>query len=177
MIARAEVVCLTASSTRSGSMLSVPGSTSTSRGRAPTCSITWTVEQKVIGVVITTSPGPMPSAARPTCMAPVQELNASAAGADTKLAKSLSKRLALGPVVIQPERSVSTTSAISSSPMEGGEKGRNVLRVSLLQQSQVMGAQDWNRCQQRVQSPRGSAQPARQRRQQRDALQTQLIGG
>ncbi len=42
-----------------------------------------------------------------------------------KAAKSSSKRLAFGPVVTQPERSVSTTSAISSSPMSGSAKGRN----------------------------------------------------
>jgi len=36
--------------------------------------------------------------------------------------------LVLGPVVIQPERSASTTSPISSSPIKGGAKGRNSLR-------------------------------------------------
>jgi hypothetical protein len=41
-----------------------------------------------------------------------------------KALKSASKRLALGPVVTQPERSVSTTSAISSSPISGRAKGR-----------------------------------------------------
>src|SRR5439155_23734926 len=43
-------------------------------------------------------------------------------------ANSPSKRFVLGPVVIQSERSVSTTSRISSSPKSGGEKGRNWLR-------------------------------------------------
>jgi hypothetical protein len=42
-------------------------------------------------------------------------------------AKSFSKRLALGPVVTQPERSVSTTSAISSSPISGSAKGRKAV--------------------------------------------------
>src|SRR3989449_8095997 len=37
-------------------------------------------------------------------------------------------RSVLGPVVIQSERSVSTTSRISSSPMTGGAKGRNSVR-------------------------------------------------
>ena len=44
-----------------GSMFSVSGSTSTRIGRAPTCSITWTLEQNVNGVVMTASPGPTPT--------------------------------------------------------------------------------------------------------------------
>src|SRR5205823_10190942 len=39
-----------------------------------------------------------------------------------------SSDLVLGPVVIQSERSVSTTSSISSWPTRGGAKGRNVAR-------------------------------------------------
>ena len=90
--------------------------------------MTCTVEQKVIGVVMTSSPGPTPSAASPTNMASVAELTASAAGAPMNAANSCSNRLTFGPVVIQSDRKVSMTSSISSSPSKGGENGRNVFR-------------------------------------------------
>ena len=48
----------------SGSMLQVSGSTSTNTGRAPTRQMTSAVATKVKGVVITSSPGPMPKAIR-----------------------------------------------------------------------------------------------------------------
>src|SRR6266404_2168572 len=102
-------------------MLRVPGSTSTRMGHAPTCSITLTHEQNVMGVVRTASPGPIPRLTSARCRAAVQELNARAAGASTAAANSSSKRFTLGPVVIQSERSVSTTSAISSSLIQDGE--------------------------------------------------------
>src|SRR6202171_3295023 len=113
-------------------MFSVSGSTSTRIGLAPACSMTWTLEQNVMVVVITESPGPTPSAARATCIAAVPELTASAAGAPTISAKDRSKDCTLGPVVIQPDRRVSTTSLISSSPIDGGENGREVLRAGLV---------------------------------------------
>src|SRR5262249_20576107 len=56
-----------------------------------------------------------PSASTARCNAAVQELNATACLAFTAAAKSSSKRLTFGPVVSQPERSVSTTSSISAS--------------------------------------------------------------
>src|SRR5947209_6510473 len=121
---------VTAVSTAAGSMFSVSGSTSTSTGRAPTCSITFTDAVKVSGVVITSSPGPTPSVARAVCSPAVHEFSASAPGASRYAANSVSKRWVFGPVVIQSERSVSTTSWISSSPMTGGAKGRNSVRRS-----------------------------------------------
>src|SRR5690606_41978025 len=126
MIARVRGVI--ASATRTGSMVSVSGSISASTGRAPTCSITLTEEQKVIGVVMTSSPGPMLRVTRARCNPAVQELSARAAGAPRYWANSLSKRLVFGPVLIQAERSVSATAAIYSSEMAGGEKGRKVGR-------------------------------------------------
>ena len=54
----------------------------------------------------------------------MHELTATAAGAETLAANSASNWATLGPVVIQSERRVSTTSAISSSPMSGGENER-----------------------------------------------------
>src|SRR6266851_7793095 len=82
-----------------------------------------------MGVVITASPGPMPSVANATCRAAVQEFTAKAAGAFTAPANTRSKRFTFGPVVIQSDRRVSTTSAISSSPMHGGENGKKVFRI------------------------------------------------
>ena len=77
---------------------------------------------------VTSSPAPTPSVASAVCRPAVHELSASAPGASSDAANSVSKRLVFGPVVIQSERSVSTTSRISSSPMTGGAKGRNSVR-------------------------------------------------
>ena len=105
-----------ASSTRFGSIASVRGSTSTRIGRAPTCSMTFTLAAKVIGVVITASPGPIPKALSATCNAAVHELSPSAAGAVTRLANcSFELLYFLGPVVIHSDRSVCTTASISAS--------------------------------------------------------------
>src|ERR1700687_2991838 len=106
-------------------MFNVSGSTSTSTGSAPTCSMTWMLEAKVIGVLTTLSPGPIPSAASATCRADVHELSASAASAPMYSLKSDWKRSTCGPVVIHPDLRVFTTSSISSSPIIGGEKLRN----------------------------------------------------
>ena len=119
---------VTRRSISSGSMLSVSGWTSARTGRAPTCSITFTEAAKVMGVVMTSSPGPIPSVTSAVWRPAVQELSASAPGAPRYAANWPSNRWVRGPVVIQPERSASTTSLISSSPMRGGEKGRNSAR-------------------------------------------------
>src|SRR5271169_4607660 len=78
---------------------------------------------------MTASPGPMPRVANATCRAAVHELRAKAAGAPTAAANSASNRFTFGPVVIQSDRRVSITSAISSSPMLGGENGKKLLRI------------------------------------------------
>ena len=70
-----------AASRRSASRLSVSGSTSTSTGRPPRCSTTDAVAENVIGLVITSSPGPTPAASSARCSAAVHELTASACGA------------------------------------------------------------------------------------------------
>ena len=67
-----------APATRLASMFNVSGSTSTRTGRAPTCSITLTEAANVVGVVITSSPGPMPSVTSAVWRPAVQELSASA---------------------------------------------------------------------------------------------------
>ncbi len=90
--------------------------------------MSFTEAANVIGVVITSSPAPMPSVTSAVCRPAVHELSANAPGAPNAVANSVSNRLVFGPVVIQLDRNVSMTSAISSSPMQGGEKGRNVVR-------------------------------------------------
>ncbi len=52
-----------------GSMLNVTGSISTNTGMAPTRTMAPTVAKNVYGVVMTSSPGPMPSAIRQTSSA------------------------------------------------------------------------------------------------------------
>jgi len=91
--------------------------------------MTLAVAVNVSGVVMTSSPGPMFRAASATCIAAVQELSASVPGAPRYCENACSNCRVLGPVVIQGERSVATTSWISSSPMTGGEKGRNSRRM------------------------------------------------
>src|ERR1043166_3237435 len=56
-----------AAATSPGSMFRVSGSTSTRTGRAPTCSLTLTEAANVVGVVITSSPGPIPRVTRAVC--------------------------------------------------------------------------------------------------------------
>ena len=102
--------------------------TSANTGVAPVWTITFAVAGHVIGVVITSSPGPTPSATSARCIAAVPEETASACFAPTYSAKRRSSSAARGPVVSQPERSVSATAAISSSPTAGGWKPRNVSR-------------------------------------------------
>src|SRR5512138_1612863 len=60
-------------------------------------------------------------------MAAVPELTARAYRAPTASANSSSNRLVFFPVVSHPDRSVSTTSAISSSPTHGSANGRKFL--------------------------------------------------
>src|SRR5262245_41285088 len=89
--------------------------------------MTPTVAVKVYGVVMTSSPGPTSNASRARCRPAVAELTARAcAPPPMNEANSFSNRRVFGPVVSQPERKVSTTSAISSSPMSGRANGRKL---------------------------------------------------
>src|SRR4051812_23979849 len=94
--------------------------TSTNTGVAPVWTMTLAVAGQVIGVVITSSPGPTPSATSERCSAAVPDASASTCSASRNSFIRSSSRAALGPVVSQPERSVSVTAAISSSPIAGG---------------------------------------------------------
>ena len=91
-----------------GSRLRVSGSTSTNTGRAPTCTTTFAVDANVIGVVITSSSRPTLAASSARWSAAVHELSATQCCAPTSPAKRFSNALVLGPVVIQPERRVSS---------------------------------------------------------------------
>ena len=64
---------------------------STNTGVAPTCFITSTVLTHVYGTVITSSPGPMPSANKDNCNADVHELTATHFSAPQYSAKVSSK--------------------------------------------------------------------------------------
>ena len=66
----------------SGSMLP-SNPTSANTGFAPVCRMVCTVEQNVRGVVITSSPLPIPKPARATCRPAVQEFNARACAEST----------------------------------------------------------------------------------------------
>ena len=76
MTARVRLVI--ARSTWRASMLPVSGSTSTNTGVAPACRMALAVAMKVIGVVMTSSPGPMLSALRQRNSALVQLETATA---------------------------------------------------------------------------------------------------
>src|SRR5690348_5917792 len=111
--------------TAAGSRFSVSSETSTRTGRAPTCSTTLAVAQKVMEGTMTSSPGPMPIASRPTWRPAVQELSATTPGAWRAAFSFASNCLVFGPVVIQSEFRVSGTSLRSSSPMDGGLNDKN----------------------------------------------------
>ena len=72
-----------AASTAARVIWSVPGSTSANTGRAPTSSMQFAVAGHVIGVVTTSSPGPIPCASSATCSAAVHELSAAACALPT----------------------------------------------------------------------------------------------
>ena len=98
--------------------------------------MTLAVETQVSDGVITSSPGPMPSASRVTCRAPVAEDSATAWRQPRRSAKRCSSSWFFGPVVIQPERRTCSTAAISSSPMLGRENGR---KSSDMYEASVLG--------------------------------------
>src|SRR5439155_2902515 len=94
--------------------------TSANTGVAPAWRITFAVAGHVIGVVITSSPGPTPSASSERWRAAVPEATARQCFAPTYSAMRRSSSADRGPVVSQPDRRVSATAAISSSPIAGG---------------------------------------------------------
>src|SRR5438093_2286435 len=119
---------VTASATRAGSILRSSPGTSTKPGAARACRMTFAVAGHVIGLVITSSPGPTPSATTARWRAAVPDARASTCSASRYSAIRRSSSAARGPVVSQPERRVSATAATSSSPIAGGWKPSIVAR-------------------------------------------------
>src|SRR6478735_10922517 len=110
-------------------MFKVSPRTSAKTGVAPQCTITFAVDGQVIDVVITSSPGPTPSATSDRCRAAVQDETASTWSASRYSRMRASSSAVRGPVVSQPERSVSATASISSSVIAGGWNERKSVRL------------------------------------------------
>ncbi len=100
-------------------MFNVSGSQSTSTGFAPKYATTSADAANVIVGTTISSPAATPMASSARWSAAVAELTATACRAPTNRAKSHSNVRAFAPVVIHPERSVSSTARISSSPICG----------------------------------------------------------
>ncbi len=110
-------------------MLSVSSRTSAKTGVAPQWTITFAVAGHVIEVVITSSPGPTPRATSERWSAAVQEETASTCFASRYSRIRASSSAVRGPVVSQPDRSVSATASISASVIAGGWNERKVFRL------------------------------------------------
>ena len=81
-----------AASALAGSMHQLSARISTKTGVAPTCTTGAAVAIQLVSARITSSPGPIPSAASPICMAPVQLEVAMAWGTPRCAAKPASSR-------------------------------------------------------------------------------------
>ena len=113
------VFSVIASSIFEGSSVKVSGSMSTNTGFAPVYKMELPVAANVNGVVITSSPSPIPAAKRATCNAEVPELVAIPYFAPTYFANSSSNSITLGPCAIIPDFITSITAFISSSSITG----------------------------------------------------------
>ena len=98
---------------------------SANTGVAPEWTITFAVAGQVSELVITSSPGPTPSATSERWSAAVPDETASTCFASRYSRMRASSSAVRGPVVSQPERSVSATASISSSEIAGGWNERN----------------------------------------------------
>jgi len=79
---------------------------------------------------MTSSSGFKPMASSAKCKAAVHELTATAYFAPTYRENSVSNCFTFGPVVTQPERIASVTSAISVSSVSGRANGKKVERIN-----------------------------------------------
>ncbi len=109
---------LIAASTWRASMLPVSGSTSTSRTFAPACRTALAVATNVIGVVMTSSSGPRPSAVSERNSALVQLETVTTCWTPRRSANARSNAAARGPVVRKTLRRTSPTAAMSASVIE-----------------------------------------------------------
>src|ERR1700728_136646 len=89
------------------------------------------VAQKVIGVVMASSPGPKPAANAAPCNAAVPELKLTAYRAPTHAAKRSSNSPIFGPVVNQSDLRASTTACTSASSKLCRPYGNNSLRTGV----------------------------------------------
>src|SRR5215217_7758873 len=110
-------------------MLRSPSRTSAKTGVAPQWTITFAVAGQVRELVITSSPGRTPTVSSASWSAAVPDATASTCLVSRYSANLRSSSAARGPVVSQPERIVSATAAISSSPTAGGWNERKVSRL------------------------------------------------
>ena len=92
-------------------MLKLLGSTSAKTGFAPTLLIDSAVAKKEKGVVMTSSPSPMPNALSPITKASVPEFTPIACLTSKYSATSCSNSLASGPIINAPD---SSTRSIAS---------------------------------------------------------------
>ena len=105
-----------AARTAFGSMSPVFGSTSAKTGVAPWKSAAFGVEMNVIGVVMTSSPGPMPSASSASTRPIVQLDTPTTFFWPMKSPNACSNVATRGPSVRNSERSVSVIDESSASP-------------------------------------------------------------
>src|SRR4051794_25300073 len=123
-------------------MFRSPSRMSAKTGVAPQCTITFAVAGHVSAVVITSSPGRTPTASRARWSAAVPDETASTWFASRYSAARRSSSAARGPVVSQPDRIVSATASISSSPTAGGWNERKVARRARLNESSGIGGDE-----------------------------------
>ncbi len=122
---KARVRDVMAFSMRPRSMLRVTASASTNTGFAPTARTTFAVATQLSGVVMTSSPGPMPQMRKANSSVAVPEFARRTGRPPHRSDSAASRAWHFGPVVNQPERSTSPTSAMVRSSTLGRVKGRN----------------------------------------------------
>ena len=113
-----------AASSASRSILRVRGSTSTNTGVAPTATMTLAVATQVMGVVMTSSPGPMSASRKATSMVAVPFENERTERPPNSADNCASNACTCGPEVIQPDASTRLTSAMVAASISGRVNGR-----------------------------------------------------
>ena len=102
----------------------VDKSISTKTGLAPTVRMTLAVDTQEMGVVITSSPGPIPATRSATSIVAVPLAKQRTGRPPKSSDRADSSCWHFGPVVIQPERRTSPTAAIVASSILGLVKGK-----------------------------------------------------
>src|SRR5207342_34053 len=102
-------------------------------GVAPASTIMFGVDAQVIDGVMTSSPGPIPSARSRTCSPAVAEVSAIACRAPVYAANARSSSAHCAPVVIQPDLSTALTASMSCAVIDGRENGKNGASTATLE--------------------------------------------